>query len=324
MKLARQKTAKIPSCTEFRRFSVLLPAKESSFIYLISSICYFCIIMLEYFTASLNSHLTFLFSWRFPLTAKELQFRRDNLMSQIAELKKQISSFPNGHLVCIQNGKYMKMQHVVDGKVTIIPKKQQDLARALAEKKFLEARLQDLCAEQEAIHAFLKHYQRHTSKVAQLLNKPAYRTLLSSSVKPVSQELAEWANEPFETNMTHPEQLRHPCLSGHMVRSKSEVLIAQSLFTHQIPFRYECSLKLGEVTVFPDFTLRHPESGNFFIWEHFGKMDYAPYAQNAFQKMQLYNSFGYVPTINLITTYETKEHPLTTKAIEHVIQQYFL
>lgn len=258
------------------------------------------------------------------MTAKELQLRRDYIVSQITELKKQISSFPDGHLVCTQNGKYIKMHHIMNGESMIIPKKNLAFAQILAEKKYLEARLQDLSAEKSAIDAFLKQYQQYTQKVPKLLNKAAYCNLLSSSVKPASQELAEWADASFETNTSHPEQLRHPCTSGHMVRSKSEVLIDQALFTHQIPFRYECILKLGEVTVFPDFTLRHPHTGNIFIWEHFGKMDYGSYAQNAFQKMQLYNSFGYIPTINLITTFETKDHPLTIKVIENVIQHYFL
>ena len=76
--------------------------------------------------------------------------------------------------------------------------------------------------------------------------------------------------------------------------------------------------------MFPDFTVRHPQSGEFYIWEHFGKIDIPSYAQNSFQKMQLYTSSGYIPTINLITTYETKEHPLTAKKIEDIVQQYFL
>lgn len=258
------------------------------------------------------------------MSVQELQFQRDSILSQIAELEEQLSRFPDGHLVCMKNGKYIKMQHVMNGKTTVIPKKHQDFARILAEKKYLEARLQDLYTEKEALDSYLRHYHHYVSKAASLIKKPAYRELLYSSIKPAEQKLAEWADEAFESNPSHPEQLRHPCLSGHMVRSKSEVLIDQALFTHQIPFRYECMMKLGEITVYPDFTLRHPKSGDLFIWEHFGKMDYAPYAQNAFQKMQLYNSYGYIPTINLIATFETMEHPLTTKNIEDVIRQYFL
>ena len=258
------------------------------------------------------------------MSIQEQKVRRQQVQSQINKLEKQLTHFPPGHIICIQNGKYIKMQHILDGKPTTISTKNQEFAKKLMQKKYLDACLHDLNAEKKAIDSYIQQYQHYTSKVDQLLQKPAYEKMLNASMKPMSQELADWAAEPFETNPSHPEQLRHSCMSGHIVRSKSEALIDQSLYTHQIPFRYECQLKLGEVTVFPDFTVRHPQSGEFFIWEHFGKIDTPSYAQNAFQKMQLYTASGYIPTINLITTYETKDHPLTAKKIEDIVQQYFL
>ena len=130
--------------------------------------------------------------------------------------------------------------------------------------------------------------------------------------------------ETYEKNQSHPNALRHNCISGNVVRSKSEVLIDHALFTHQIPFRYECALKLGEITIYPDFTIRHPKTGKFYYWEHFGIMDSVSYSQNAYQKLQLYTSNGYIPTINLITTFETNEYPLSMETIENVISHYFL
>ncbi len=258
------------------------------------------------------------------MSLQEQKIRKQQIQSQISKLEKQLTHFPKGHLICIQNGKYIKMQHILDGKPTTISTKNREFASQLMQKKYLDACLQDLNTEKKAIDAYLKQYQNYSAKVDQLLQKPAYKKMLSSSMKPLSQELSDWAEESFETNPSHSDQLRYPCLSGHVVRSKSEVLIDQTLYFHQIPFRYECQLKLGEVTLYPDFTIRHLHSGELFVWEHFGKIDIPSYAQNAFQKMQLYTAFGYIPTINLITTFETKDHPLTAKIIENVIQQYFL
>lgn len=258
------------------------------------------------------------------MLAQDLQFRLDHITSQIAEVEQRLTQFPEGHIRCTQNGKYVKTQYVLDGKAMTLSKKQQGFARIMMEKKYLEASLQDLLVEKEALEACCRHGTSSASRVEQLLNKPAYRALLSDALKPVSQKMKAWMEEPFESNPSHPEQLRHPCLSGHMVRSKSEVLIDQALFLHQIPFRYECQLRLGDVTLFPDFTLLHPVTGQLLIWEHFGKMDLASYAQNAFQKMQLYNSYGYTLNLNLITTCETKDQPLTTRTIENMIQHYLL
>lgn len=96
------------------------------------------------------------------------------------------------------------------------------------------------------------------------------------------------------------------------------------LHVNSIPFRYECELQLGETTLYPDFTLRHPLTGNLFYWEHFGMMDNPAYCRNVSSKLQLYFSHGIIPSINLITTYETKDDPLDVEIVEGIIQHYFL
>lgn len=67
------------------------------------------------------------------------------------------------------------------------------------------------------------------------------------------------------------------------------------LLTNKIPFRYECELQLEETTLYPDFTLRHPLTGQVFYWEHFGMMDNPNYCRNATTKLQLYFSHGIIP-----------------------------
>lgn len=101
-------------------------------------------------------------------------------------------------------------------------------------------------------------------------------------------------------------------------------MIATILKAYQIPFRYECILKLGGNTVFPDFTIRHPINGNTLYWEHFGLMDDFEYSKKAYSKLQLYNSFGIIPSIHLITTYETKDNPLSMEVIENIVKHYFV
>lgn len=133
-----------------------------------------------------------------------------------------------------------------------------------------------------------------------------------------------WANASYESNQKYPEQKVHKTSSGHMVRSKSEAMIAMHLYSNRNPFRYECILPLGESTLYPDFTIRHPQTGQFYYWEHFGLMDDSSYCRNAFSKLQLYASFGIIPTLQLIATYENRNHPFNSDTIEKIIQEYFL
>ena len=41
-------------------------------------------------------------------------------------------------------------------------------------------------------------------------------------------------------------------------------------------------------TIYPDFTIRHPMTGETFYWEHFGIMDDSQYCNNALSKLQRY------------------------------------
>ena len=108
-----------------------------------------------------------------------------------------------------------------------------------------------------------------------------------------------------------------------MVRSKSEAHIAWALYNHHIPYRYECDLQTEATTYYPDFTIRHPKTGELYIWEHFGMMDNPTYYQTAFGKMETYNKLGYVLSVNFIATFETSSHPLDFELVEAIIQHYF-
>lgn len=194
------------------------------------------------------------------------------------------------------------------------------MAEQLALKKYHTLVLEELTAEREAINAYLKKYQEGKSQ--QFLQQPGYKELLKSHIRPWSQKLEEWANEPYERNMKYQEQLIHRCGNNLLVRSKSEVLIAAALCAHNIPFRYECELRIGDKIFYPDFTLRHPISGDIYYWEHFGMMDQPQYFKNAYSKLQFYTSYGIIPSIQLITTYETKDHPLDSVTVENTVKMF--
>lgn len=156
-----------------------------------------------------------------------------------------------------------------------------------------------------------------------LCNSP-FQELLTPYFQPLSNDLMQWANSPYEHNTYHPEQLIHKSFSGNILRSKSETIIDMALSLNKIPFRYECLLQLGDTSLFPDFTILHPHTKKTYYWEHFGMMDNPNHSKNVYTKLQLYNSYNIFPSINLITTFETKEYPLCSDLVEKIIQYYFL
>ena len=248
----------------------------------------------------------------------------NRLDSEIKELQIKLKQFPEGKLFCAKNRQYFKW-YTTDGKTsTYLPKKMRPLAEKLAAKKYLSLLLEDLSHEKKAIEFYLRHHSEIRQSDQLLLDCPEYKNLLSPYFTPLSQELHEWAAEPFDPNPKYPEQLLHKTASGKLVRSKSEVIIDMFLHTHKIPFRYESPLQLNHITVYPDFTIRHPATGQFFYWEHFGLADQSEYRQNMISKLDLYTSHGLIPNINLITTYETKDHPLSMDYVKKTVAYYFL
>ena len=254
---------------------------------------------------------------------KQLQNESKRLEDQIHSLKSQLSQYPDGKLLCARNTTRCKW-YISDGhSQKYLPKKERKLAEQLAAKKYYTALLNDLQREKKATDLYLKYCPQTRQSEQLLSNSSDFSKLLAPHFLTESKKLLNWMNAPYERNAKYPEQLVHKTISGNLVRSKSEVLIDMLLYTHKIPFRYECALQLGDITLYPDFTLLHPFTNQIFYWEHFGRMDDFTYSKNTYNKLQLYNSHGIIPSLHLITTFETQEHPLSTETIDKVIQQYF-
>lgn len=245
-------------------------------------------------------------------------------MEQLNNIQKQISQLPEGKLICSRNEKRYKWYRSDGKEKTYIPKSNRALAEQLAIKKYLLLKKEEIAQKISAFDLYLLQYPQSMEKSEQLLMSSGYAELLAPFFTSLSEELSVWATAEYEHNSSYMDQLLHKTVSGNMVRSKSEAMIDMVLYSNRIPFRYECALSLEGITIFPDFTIRHPKTGQFFYWEHFGKMDNPAYYKNVYSKLQLYNSNGIVPSINLITTYETKDNPLSSEIIEKLVNHYFM
>lgn len=104
-------------------------------------------------------------------------------------------------------------------------------------------------------------------------------------------------------------------LSGHMVRSKSEVIIANILFERRIPFEYEAELVVEGQQFSPDFTIKW--KGQTYYWEHLGLLEQEQYKSDWKIKEAMYKKR--FPG-RLITTTESA---ILSKMAEGLVNQYF-
>lgn len=251
--------------------------------------------------------------------------RKNQIESQLIVLKKEIEVLPSGELHLRRNGDYTKWYNHYDGRIEYITKKQRSLAEQLAIRKYKIALIKELQAEKQAIEAYMKCIDRNPFRASDLLKDDVgFKPLLDKYFNSYHCDIEAWVQESYEKNMAHPEHLIHNTVADFKVRSKSESLIVSALYLNHIPFRYECALHLGEIVIYPDFTILHPITKKIYYYEHFGMMDNPEYAHLTYRKLELYSEHGIVPTINLLTTFETKDHPLDYGVIDKLITDYFL
>ena len=208
-----------------------------------------------------------------------------------------------------------------------VPHRNRSLARQLAQKKLCLQRLQDINAELKAIDMYLKNHRDNTD-LDTLLRTPAYGTLLFEEgfemYGTMSEELQKWAHEEYEINPKDPELRNVPTVDDIKVRSKSEALIVMLLSVNHIPYRYECRLDVGGHAYYPDFTIRHPVTGEYFYWEHCGKMSDFKYIIKFLNKFRIYILNGYLPDHNLILTFESENHPFDITIAQDKLREFLI
>lgn len=256
---------------------------------------------------------------------KKLEDRLKIIKADIDDINKKLKRYPSEGFYCTKNGSSYKWYIVSENKATYLPKRYKEKAQKLATKEYLQALLEEKEHEAKSIELYLEHQGlSHITSEELLYKNSEYTKLISPYFLPFSNKIRDWLDEPYERNESYPENLRFKTKLGFKVRSKSELFIVMQLHAHKIPFRYECALHLNGNTFFPDFTIMHPATGQIYYWEHFGLMDNPEYSKAAYKKLEEYAYNGIYPSINLITSYETKKRPLATDEIDAIIRHYFV
>lgn len=257
---------------------------------------------------------------------ERMQSELSQINSRISHLQNELNQFPPGKLIGVKNGNYIKWFNSNGHSCTYIPKRQKALAINLAKKKYIQSQIEDLNAEKNAIEHCSEVCKCKANNTSYLESNHEFMDLIYSyQDHPLSysDEISEWAKSPYDQSSKHPESLKFKCPGGGYVRSKSELIIALMLSEYKIPFRYECPLVLRDVTFYPDFTTRHPHTGEYIYFEHFGLMDDSVYCSNAFQKLGIYSSYNIIPGKNLITTFESNDAALDPEFIRTLIEYYY-
>lgn len=204
---------------------------------------------------------------------EQLKARRLQLQN-VLELKlKSQKTAPQGHLRIVHpaDGRPPQFYHLTDPKDfngSYIPRAQNQLIKKLAQKdydlkliKLLQAQLRalDKLLDVTTTKSFAETAGVTTiteSKIAQLYSKLNHtrQSLITPVTLTDAQYIEEWQNISWQGRPFSEETSDYTTARGESVRSKSEVIIADTLNRLNVPYRYEYPLKLKSgQTFYPDF-----------------------------------------------------------------------
>lgn len=244
-----------------------------------------------------------------------------------------MSNAPEGSLK-IQNrcGKtYYYHQYKDAGKdsyvKSYIDRKNEKLARQLAQKGYY-TKVKPLLVEQlQILETFdIAYNAEKLDGIYDMLTEERKQLIIPIRIS-VKEKIRKWQNESYEPCQKYPENLKYETDNGELVRSKSEVIIANTLakYSEHLLYKYERTLEItisGRTQVIhPDFTIINIHTGKITYWEHAGRMDDAKYADDFVRKMNIYTENGLFQGDEVIVTYESMNCPLNIHNVKMIAKK---
>ncbi len=237
----------------------------------------------------------------------------------LERFKDDIMNYPEGRLNGKRiNGKQKFYQIKDDGTIKHISRENKALMIALRTKGILLKSIKILKKNMKWQEKLLQHYEPYDIAAVEQRLPGAYS----------ESRLREWSKQRYRMNPYYVEYKIFQTSFGLMVRSKSEVLIAELLYAFGILFHYDEEILVRDAEGFTksyyvDFVIMTP-SGRIIYWEHMGRFDEDGYRNHNLEKFCLYFDNGLVLGDNLIITMESKKSGLSAKKIVEIIKAQIL
>ncbi len=126
-------------------------------------------------------------------------------------------------------------------------------------------------------------------------------------------------------------RLIHRTARGELVRSISEVVVADALHAEGIDYHYEKALRGKDgVERYPDFTAEDPATGVTVYWEHLGMLSDTAYLRRWEKKLEWYQTMCLAPDgpenaegERLVTSQNRGDGAIDSKQIRQQVREVF-
>lgn len=199
------------------------------------------------------------------------------------------------------------------------------------EMRFLGSALDELDKHTARLGKFASAFTRFDPAEVNSKLPKAYR-LSEAALRTVTglDEEEKWYREALRDKEISERRLsdffksgrKHSAKDGTLVRSKSEVSIANALFDRGIKYIYESPLTVNNVPMHPDFVFYSYSRGRVIYWEHVGMLGDEDYRAEFADRVSQYIKGGFVPCVDVIFTFDTWDGNIDSAMIEAIIDEY--
>ena len=250
------------------------------------------------------------------------------LEMSVSNLEKRIASAPEGALR-VANRKsgtqYYQVLRSLDTLGKYIPRHNKELASQLAQKEYDSKLLAVLEKQLKSINRFLNTYNPdEVFKVFESLSD-SRKLLVTPEYLTDEEYVKQWLSTPYRKLPFKADDPEYYTEKHERVRSKSEIIIANTLKSYNIPYRYECPVYEDEIPIgAPDFNCLNVRLRKEYYWEHLGMIGDEKYVNRNISKLEKYTMAKGFDESRLILTFESDKHPLNTLIVEEKIRKYLL
>lgn len=262
----------------------------------------------------------------------QLLTKRLNYLNELKEkVSHDLTTLPSGKILVSRSNDTYQYYKLEGNQKKYITKQNIDYIIGIAQYQYAKELMSKLLNYEKFLNKTINYLSHNNLENVYTNYSDGKKQLLTPYILPKDTFILRW--KKAQASIIENQQSNFPNYSvpeiltdaGEFVRSKSEKIIADKLFSIGIPYAYEVPLYLKNFGyIRPDFKILNAETKKEYIWEHFGLLDDKDYLNKALKKINDYNKNGYYVGENLIITYETKDMPLDTSLIQRMINKYLV
>lgn len=255
---------------------------------------------------------------------QDLKSRYAMISQSIPNIEHKIRCLPEGRIrVKYQNGKAYYYHVGILPRDRYLSSEDAVLIGELVQKRYLQSVLKEARNELSALEKIQEIYPETLAEDV-FDNLPDSRKKYATPIFTCDEAYVQkWLSIPYKRKPIKKGTPAFKTLKGDLVRSKSEVIIADRLWAKGIPYKYECPLKAGDIIIHPDFTILRMSDRKIVYHEHCGRMDDPSYTDDLLYRVNLYSQEKIYIGDRLFFTFESSTRPLNTDCLDDFINTNF-